>query len=296
MSTTPASVAVLGLGSLGTALADAFLAAGHRVTVWNRTAAKADGPVARGAVRAASPGDAAEAAELIVVCVLDYRAATLLVEEAGPRLKGRTVVNVTNGSPGEARVLAERVAALGAEYLDGGVMAVPAMIGGPEALVLYSGPEEAFARWSGVLEAPARPVHLGTDPGLAPLADLALLSGMYGMFGGFFQAAALVRSAGLPVAGFTEDLLLPWLRAIGGILPGMAAKVDSGDYSATGSTLAMQVSHDSIGDVSRAQGVSTELFAPVFELMRRGVAAGYGDGDMAAVVELLGRRSASRAG
>ncbi|WP_262986041.1 NAD(P)-binding domain-containing protein, partial [Streptomyces sp. CBMA123] len=57
MTTTRTPVAVLGLGLMGTALADAFLSAGHPTTVWNRTAARADGPAARGAHRAATPAE-----------------------------------------------------------------------------------------------------------------------------------------------------------------------------------------------------------------------------------------------
>ncbi|MEV0368353.1 NAD(P)-binding domain-containing protein [Streptomyces sp. NPDC050636] len=287
------SVSVLGLGSMGTALADALLMAGYRVTVWNRTPGRADGLVERGAHRAGSVSEAVAAGEVVIVCILDYADVGALLEQGGrTALKGRVVVNVTNGSPEEARAMAERVTALGAEYLDGGIMAVPEMIARPEAFVLYSGSCEAFETHRGVLDAFARSVYLGADPGLAPLNDLALLSGMYGMFGGFLHAAALVRSAGAPVAEFTSSLLAPWLRAMSGGLPEMAAQIDSGDYSVTGSPLAMQVSHDSIGDVSRAQGVSPELFAPLFALMKRRVADGHGAEGIAGVVELMHKHSA----
>ncbi|MEE6271219.1 NAD(P)-binding domain-containing protein [Streptomyces diastatochromogenes] len=284
------NVAVLGLGDMGRALASALLAAGHRVTVWNRTAHKADALVAAGARRAASPAAAIAASEVVIVCILDYAdVAPLLADDgAGAALAGRVVVNVTNGSPAEARLLAERVAGLGAEYLDGGVMAVPEIIGLPQAFVLYSGAEAAFEAHRGVLDAMARSVYLGPDPGAAPLHDLALLSGMYGMFGGFLHAAALVRSAGGNVDAFTRELLVPWLRAMAeSQLPAMAAQVAAGEYGATGSHLAMQVAHDAIGDVSRAQGVSTELFGPLWELMKRRVADGHGHESLGGVVELL---------
>ncbi|MEU9122874.1 NAD(P)-binding domain-containing protein [Streptomyces sp. NPDC048506] len=290
MTTVKKSVAVLGLGSMGTALAGALLAAGHQVTVWNRTPGKAEGLVARGARSVDSVAEAVAAAEVVIVCILDYGDIGPLLEQPGAAWQGRVVVNVTNGSPEEARAMAQRVTALGAAYLDGGIMAVPALIGGPQAFVLYSGSREAFEAHRDLLDAFARSVYLGEDPGLAPLNDLALLSAMYGMFGGFAHAAALVRSAGGPVAEFTTTLLLPWLQAMAGGLPAMAAQVDAGDYATTGSPLAMQVAHDAIGDVSRAQGVSPELFAPVLALMRRRVADGHGSEDFAGVVELLDPR------
>lgn len=73
----------------------------------------------------------------MIVSVLDYPAAREVLSAAGDALAGRTVVNLTNGTPKDARDMAAWVAGKGARYLDGGIMAVPAMIGGPGSLVLY---------------------------------------------------------------------------------------------------------------------------------------------------------------
>nr|WP_307811095.1 NAD(P)-binding domain-containing protein [Streptomyces sp. 9-7] len=289
VSVKKTGVAVLGLGSMGSALAGALLAGGHEVRVWNRTPGRAGELVARGAREAGSVAEAVDGCDVVIVCILDYGDVGPLLEQAGgpAGLQGRVVVNVTNGSPEEAREMAKRVTALGGEYLDGGIMAVPEIVATPQAFVLYSGSRTAFDTHRGLLDSLARSVYLGEEPGLAPLNDLALLSGMYGMFGGFAHAAALIRSAGGSVAGFTSTLLVPWLQAMAGSLPAMAEQVDSGDYSVTGSPLAMQVSHDALGDVSRAQGVSPELWAPVLALMERRVADGHGSEGFGGVVELL---------
>ena len=66
------AVSVIGLGQMGTRLAQAFLAAGNTVTVWNRSAAKADAVAAQGAVRAATAKAAVAASPLVVVCLPDY--------------------------------------------------------------------------------------------------------------------------------------------------------------------------------------------------------------------------------
>jgi 3-hydroxyisobutyrate dehydrogenase-like beta-hydroxyacid dehydrogenase len=59
-------VSVIGLGAMGSALAEAFLKSGLSVTVWNRTQAKAEALVAKGAVAAASVREAVEASKLVV--------------------------------------------------------------------------------------------------------------------------------------------------------------------------------------------------------------------------------------
>ncbi|WP_333930471.1 NAD(P)-binding domain-containing protein [Streptomyces sp. AHA2] len=119
---TSTPVAVLGLGLMGGALAGAFLRAGHPVTVWNRTAVKADALVARGATLAGSSAAAVAAAPLVVVCVSDYDAVAGILD--GP-LRGRVVVNLTTGTPSRARALAEEVRRRGGGYLDGGVRPCP---------------------------------------------------------------------------------------------------------------------------------------------------------------------------
>jgi 6-phosphogluconate dehydrogenase (decarboxylating) len=137
-------VTVLGLGPMGSALAGTFLARGHRTTVWNRTAATADALVARGAVRAHGVAEAAAASPLVVVCVIDYDAVEAILGDAVDALKGRTVVNLTADSPERARALAAWAGEHGVAYLDGAIMTPTETIGGPAAVVLYSGPQAVF--------------------------------------------------------------------------------------------------------------------------------------------------------
>jgi 3-hydroxyisobutyrate dehydrogenase-like beta-hydroxyacid dehydrogenase len=118
-------VSVIGLGAMGSALAEAFLKNGLSVTVWNRSPAKADALVAKGAVAAASVKDAVEASKLVVACLLVYDAVYEAFEPAKDALAGRTLVNLTNGTPAQAREMAQWAGSRGADYLDGGIMAVP---------------------------------------------------------------------------------------------------------------------------------------------------------------------------
>src|ERR1700754_195364 len=118
MTTSP-QVTVLGLGNMGRALARAFLAHGHATTVWNRSPGKGDELVAAGATRATTVADAVAVADLIVVCVVDHRAARSILDQATEALRGRTVVNLTADSPDAARELAAWAAGHGIDYLDG---------------------------------------------------------------------------------------------------------------------------------------------------------------------------------
>ncbi|MEV0083472.1 NAD(P)-binding domain-containing protein [Saccharopolyspora sp. NPDC050642] len=282
------AVSVLGLGDMGAALAEALLAAGHRVTVWNRTAAKADPLVAKGAARADTAADAVLVSRLVIVCLLDYDSVSQVLAPHTDVLAGRTLVNLTNGTPGQAREMAAWAADHGADYLDGGIMAVPPMIATPAAFVLYSGPSGTFDTARTVLDAFGESNYLGDDPGSAALQDLALLSGMYGMISGTLHAFALVRSAGASAREFAP-LLNRWLQTMSGWPVGAAEQIDSGDYgkdvvSNLGMQEAAYVNHFTAADEA---GISAELLAPLHALMQRRVADGHAHEDLTGVIELL---------
>lgn len=167
-------------------------------------------------------------------------------------------------------------------------MAVPPMIGGQHALILYSGSRQAFDTHAGQLDALGTSMYLGEDAGLATLYDISLLAGMYGLFAGVLQALALTGAVGIP-AGEFMPLLMSWLQAMQGGLPRWAEQIDSGDHTSNVvSNLGMQAdAYINLIDASRSEGVSTELVLPMQGLMRRGVAAGGANADLSSLVGLL---------
>ncbi|MBQ1061294.1 NAD(P)-dependent oxidoreductase [Micromonospora sp. C41] len=281
-------VTLLGLGAMGAALARAWLAAGHPLTVWNRTPARAAAISAEGATVANSAAEAVAASTLVVVCLLDDTS----VEEvlAGADLAGRDLVNLTTGTPAQARARADWARERGARYLDGGIMAVPPMIGVPNAggYVFYSGSRELFERHQETLAVPAGTTYVGRDAGFAALHDVALLSAMYGMFAGAAHAFALIRREDIDPASLAP-LLADWLVAMAPTVHQTADQLRSGDYTkGVVSNLAMQVAGTpTFLRTAAEQGVSQELLSPYFELMRRRLAEGSGEEDLTGVIDLL---------
>ncbi|MEV5274343.1 NAD(P)-dependent oxidoreductase [Streptomyces werraensis] len=284
-------VTLLGLGAMGTALARAWLTAGHPLTVWNRTPARAHALAAEGARATESVPAAVAANTLVVVCLLDDAS----VEDtlAGADLTGKDVVNLTTCTPAQARARAAWAAERGARYLDGGIMAVPPMIGVPEAggYVLYSGARDLFEQHRETLAVPAGTTYVGENPAHAALHEVALLSAMYGMFAGAAHAFALIRREDVDPTAFAP-LLADWLTAMAPAVHGTAEQLRGGDYTkGVTSTLAMQVAGTpTFLDTADEQGVSPELLAPFFALMRRRLAEGGGEEDLTGVIDLLLRR------
>jgi 3-hydroxyisobutyrate dehydrogenase-like beta-hydroxyacid dehydrogenase len=128
-------VTVIGLGPMGQAMTRTLLAAGHPVTVWNRTAGRADGVVADGATLAATPGAAVGASDLVILSLTDYRAMHDVLGRATASLAGRTLVNLSSDTPDRTRKAATWAAGHGAAFLTGGVMVPAPMVGTEEAQV-----------------------------------------------------------------------------------------------------------------------------------------------------------------
>lgn len=276
-------VTVLGLGAMGTALARALLRAGHPVTVWNRTPARADALVPEGAGVAPDPATAAAASPLTVVCLLDDASVSAVLD--GRDLAGATLVNLTSGTPEQARATAARLTDLGAEVLAGTIMVPTPLVGTPDALVLYSGAAGVHEKHRTTLEALGRTDFLGTDPGRAALFDLGMLDVFFAGMASFLHAAAMVGSEGISGADF-----VPYAEQVVAILPatfrGLAADVDAGAHPGHEDNLVMNAAAlEHIVATSRTRGIDPAVPELVHRLARRAIDRGHGADGFSRVVE-----------
>ncbi|WP_406058002.1 NAD(P)-binding domain-containing protein [Streptomyces sp. NBC_01077] len=289
---TAAPVTIIGLGLMGQALAGAFLRAGHRTTVWNRTSSKAAALVAEGALLAPSIGAALDASPLTIVCLTDYRAVRELLDANDVKLDGTTLINLTSGDSTQAREAARWAEERGARYLDGAIMAVPPVIGTAEAMILHSGPKADFDAHSSTLGALGTVTHLGEDHGLASLYDVAGLAMMWSVLNAWLQGTAMLRTAGVDAATYA-----PFARQMAaGVaewLPGYAEQIDSGSFPAEVSALetdARAMEH-LIGE-SEALGVNAELPKLFKAMADRAIAAGHGGEQYPVLIEEFSRPEA----
>ncbi|OGM39777.1 oxidoreductase [Aspergillus bombycis] len=280
-------ISIFGLGAMGAALAARYLEHGYKTTVWNRTTAKATPLVEQGAKLASTISEGINASDLIIICLLNNEAAEDILRDVFHSLSSKTIVNLTNGTPYQARNLADFVTSNGARYIHGGIMAVPAMIGSPHAVLLYSGGSfELFQSIESHLSLLGMSKFLGTDAGSASLHDLALLSGMYGLFSGFLHAVALIKSEQSKTATGLLPLLTPWLSAMMGYLSSIASQIDEGDYATQGSNLEMQlVGVENILKAGKEQGISSQMILPMKALIEKAVGEGHGGEDLSVLID-----------
>ncbi|MGW4346746.1 NAD(P)-dependent oxidoreductase [Streptomyces sp. NPDC004690] len=288
MSSDKRSITVLGLGPMGRAMAAALMDRGYTVTVWNRTASRADELVARGAVQAADVAEALAANDVVVLSLTDYAAMYEVLEPAGAALAGRTLVNLSSDTPEQARAAARWAAERGAVHLTGGVTVPPSGIGQPDSVTFYSGPRAAFDTCRPHLEViTGRTDHRGEDPGIAALFyQLGMVMFWTSMLS-FWQAVALARANGLKAADILPHAV-DTARSLPGFFAFYAERIDAGDHSGDVDRLAMgTASVEHVLHTHADSGVDTRLPAAVVDLFRHGMTAGHAADSFSSLVELL---------
>ncbi|KAA6121977.1 NAD(P)-dependent oxidoreductase [Cupriavidus cauae] len=195
-------VAFLGLGVMGFHMAGHLAAKGHQVTVYNRTASKAQAWVERfGGKSAATPALAARDAELVCSCVGnddDLRAVLTGADgafDAAPA--GCIFVDHTTASANVARELYERANARGLHFIDAPVSGGESGAQNGVLTVMCGGDEAVFARAEPVISAFARAVTRIGGPGAGRLAKMVNQIAIAGLLEGLSEAIAFGQRAGL---------------------------------------------------------------------------------------------------
>ncbi|WP_418958961.1 NAD(P)-dependent oxidoreductase [Streptomyces tritici] len=293
MRSTRQSVTVIGLGPMGQAMAGAFLDRGYDVTLWNRTASRADALVARGAVLAPSVKDAVAANELVILSLTDYDAVYATLGPAEAALSGRVLVNLGSDTPEKARAAARWAAERGAVHLTGGITVPPSGIGKAESSTFYSGPREVFDRHRPALEViTGRSDHRGEDPGLAALMYQIGMVMFWTSMLSYWQAVALADAHGMKAAD-----ILPHAVETANSLPGFFAfyadRIDAGVHTGDVDRLAMgKASVEHVLRTNADAGVDTALPALLVDAFRHGMDAGHAADSFSSLVELLKKPAA----
>ncbi len=197
-----ARVAFIGLGVMGAPMAGHLAAAGHSVTVFNRTASKAADWVKRhGHAAAATPAGAAEGAELVFACVGnddDLRGVTSGPGGAFETLApGAVFVDHTTASAAVARELAAHAAERGAGFVDAPVSGGQAGAENGKLTVMCGGDGGDYARAEPVIAAYARACRLMGPVGAGQLTKMVNQICIAGLLQGLSEGLAFAQKAGL---------------------------------------------------------------------------------------------------
>jgi 3-hydroxyisobutyrate dehydrogenase-like beta-hydroxyacid dehydrogenase len=284
------AVGLIGLGNMGSALAERLLDGGYELLVFNRSPEKARPLEERGATVAGSAADLAAGVDLVFTSLSnDDALETVAAEVTAAARPGTTLVDTSTVSPAAS----ERVAALAGrasmEYLRAPVSGNPGVVRAGNVTFIVSGSTTAIERAEPALSAIGRAVHVVGDAEQARIVKLAINLMIAGL--AELMAEALVLGE---AAGVSREALLEAMgdSAVGA--PFVKYKTEpllQDDYSATFTTNLMEKDIDLVLDVAADGGVALPVADELKALLRATVEAGYGDDDFMALYLRL--RSAS---
>lgn len=292
------AVTILSTGAMGTAFCKVFLSHGLPVTVWNRTASRAEPLVELGAAVAATVEEAVAASRLIIALPHPYEVlqAYLINDAVADVLRGKDLIIMSSCRDLEQpRAMLDWAEAHAIHLVDGKIFAYPGEIGKGTAPLAYCGSRDAFTRAQSVLSTLGRTNYLGESITNAFILEAASVSWNLSAVGAFLNGLALCRAAGFPLEIYAQTCLdmLPGMRdylerVVQHIVP--ARDFDPAHHdTASIAGLAFVLEH--FADVFSEYQIEprqVELIAP---LMRQQIEAGGGGLDMASLTDLFSKHN-----
>ena len=282
-------VTVIGLGAMGSAIANAFLNASYDVTVWNRSPVKMDPFRHSGAECAVTVAEAGAASPVVVICIDDYKSTWNLFEEhgLGETLQGKTLLQFSTGTPKEARDTEIGAKAHDTNYLDGALLAYPREIG-KDGIIAIAGDEQIYAGISRLLAALSTNVrYLGPTIGASAALDVAVLSYYVCTHLGLIHSALVCESEGVPPE-LLASTIIDSQPSDAGEIEHLGAALSNNEFSEPGASIGV---FSNVLDriLSQAKDADIDSSIPEFanKLYKKGIDSGLADEEVVALIKLL---------
>jgi 3-hydroxyisobutyrate dehydrogenase-like beta-hydroxyacid dehydrogenase len=276
------TVGLIGLGNMGTAVAERLLGGGYELLVYNRSPGKADALAARGASVAETSADLAAQTEVVLTSLADDEALEAVAGEVVAAARpGTVLVDLSTVSPAASARVALLAEAASVAYLRTPVSGNPTVVRAGNLSLIVSGAPETFERVAPVLHAIGPTVHYVGDGEQARIVKLAINLMIAGLAQLMSEALVLGEAAGVS----REDLLDVMASSAAGA-PFVKYKTEAllrDDFSATFTTALMEKDIDLVLDAADEAGVELPVASEMKALLRATIEAGYADQDFMAL-------------
>ncbi|HYG69949.1 MAG TPA: NAD(P)-dependent oxidoreductase [Anaeromyxobacteraceae bacterium] len=282
-------IGFLGLGTMGEPIANNLRKAGHDLTVWNRTASKADHIVKKGGSLAQTPRACAEGRDLVFTCLSDEKAIEAVLEGDHGILAalkpGDVLVDLSTAGTRAARSVAERVRRAGASFVAAPVLGSRHAAEQAQLVVVAGGPAAGRDRARAPLHAISARLFELESPEQAALMKLCVNAIGAAMMAGFAEALALGRSGGIEVANLVEVLQASSFHSPLFLMKGEL--VQNGDYAPRFALRLAEKDQRLAEEAAAEQGAKMPINEAVRKVLLTAIDGGRGELDYAAVTELF---------
>lgn len=282
---------LIGLGSMGTAMAERLIDAGYELSVYNRTPGKAGALAERGATVAETAAELVERVDVVLTSLANDEALQAVAEGVIAVARAGTIlVDTSTVSPAVSAGVASLAAAASVPYLRAPVSGNPAVVRAGNLGFIVSGERETLLRVEPILRAIGPTVHQVGEAEQARVVKLAINLMIAGLAQLISEGLVLGEAAGVSRASLLEVMSSSAAGA-----PFVKYKTEPllrDDFTATFTTTLMEKDVDLVLAAGEEAGVELPLARELKELLHGAIEAGYADDDFMSLFVHL--RSAAR--
>lgn len=284
-----AKIGWIGLGNMGNPMSQNLVKAGHEVSVWNRTKAKADEAIAAGAKWADTPKAATEGADVVFTMISDGPTLHKVIFGDDGVLNGaasgQIIIDMSTVAPAESEPVNTALAAKGCKFLRCPVTGSTVLAKNATLGILVSGDKAAHETVAPILEAlGSKQFYLGSGE-QARVIKLAINAMLASTMQLMAEAVVLCEKAGLDV---TEACEVIAGSAVGSPLVGYKkAVISEGTYPPAFNVNMMIKDMDLAFDAAKQYGVSMPAAAITRQALTSAVATGKGELDFSVLTKVL---------
>ena len=286
MKTENQQIGVIGLGLLGSALAERLLSAGFRVAVHNRTKDKAQSLIDRGATWSDNP--IADCDRTVLCLYTTETVKEVLTQMHHTDFPGRTLIDTTTGNPQQTAELGAELAELGTDYLESPIAASSQQTREGQAVAFVAGSEAVYNSCSDIYSAIAPKSFFVGTWGNAAMTKLVNNQVLGLTRAALAEGLVLARAAGLDPARTLE--VLKQGNAYSVVMDVKGQKMIERDFAVQGKLSQHLKDVRLIKQVGAKNGLELPLTLLHEQLLSEAEAAGLGEQDNSAIVETIASR------
>jgi len=282
-------IGFIGLGLMGQPISRRLLDAGHPLTVWNRTAEKAQGLLQTGAVWGASPRAVADGSEVVITMVTDSAASEEVICGPGGVLEGAypglIVIDMSSIAPEMSRSIADRARSRGVPMLDAPVTGAPSVAAEGKLGIMVGGPPETCEACRPIFQTLASKIVYAGGNGMGTTLKLVnnLILGV--AIHASAEALTLATKAGLDPQAVIEITSVGGART--GAMETRGPRMVRRDFTPHFSVNNMYKDLSAALKLAEECGVPLPVASAAREILRGAKSQGKGDLDSCAVLTVL---------
>ena len=285
------NISVIGLGSMGLALAKTLLKSDSKISVWNRTLSKSQDLNNKGVHVCLSPIEALQCSEIIIVCLSNYEAWKNIIDsnQIDMDLSKKTIVQLTSGSIEEVSDHSDWVKKHNGDLLEGAIISFPSEIGTKDSSIILAGNNEVIENCKYIISL-LFPIHTNLGDNLIgpTVLSRALVSGGLAGLIGMMNGVAICQKADISLDHFKDIYIRRINSMIGQESKRIIDAIASKDTKSTEASIsAWGHGQEALLSISKTLDSNLDFQLALNSLFKQAVKSGLEDHDLSAMVKIF---------